>query len=76
MGQFWGVYEQREHDPDLLYGGAAAVNRAITDFCKNDPRLIPVGFIPLDDAAPRRARNRRRAQAGLRHLLDSGDTGR
>jgi uncharacterized protein len=53
MGQFWGVYEQREHDPELLYGGARALNRAITDFCKNDKRLIPVGFLPLDD--PRRA---------------------
>jgi hypothetical protein len=21
MSQFWGVYEQRDHDPDLLYGG-------------------------------------------------------
>ncbi|MGO9264890.1 MAG: amidohydrolase family protein [Candidatus Binataceae bacterium] len=62
MGQFWGVYEQREHNPDLLYGGAAAVNRAITDFCKNDQRLIPVGFIPLDD--PRRAE--REIDAGLK----------
>jgi uncharacterized protein len=62
MGQFWGVYEQREHDPDLLYGGAAAVNRAITDFCKNDPRLIPVGFLPLDD--PRRAAHE--IEAGLK----------
>ncbi len=50
MGQFWGVYDQREHNLDLLYGGAAAVNRAITDFCKDDQRLIAVGFLPLDDA--------------------------
>jgi predicted TIM-barrel fold metal-dependent hydrolase len=49
MGQFWGVFAQREHDPDLLYGGARAVNRAIVDFCKSDRRLIPVGFLPLDD---------------------------
>jgi predicted TIM-barrel fold metal-dependent hydrolase len=50
MGQFWGVFAQREHDPDLLYGGARALNRAIADFCKNDKRLIPVGFLPLDHA--------------------------
>jgi predicted TIM-barrel fold metal-dependent hydrolase len=50
MGQFWGVFEQREHDLDLLYGGPRAVNRAISDFCKGDKRLIPVGFLPLDDA--------------------------
>jgi len=50
MGQFWGVFDQRVHDPDLLYGGSRAVNRAIADFCKHDNRLIPVGFLPLDDA--------------------------
>jgi len=49
MGQFWGVFAQREYNLDLLYGGAAAVNRAISDFCKDDQRLIPVGFLPLDD---------------------------
>ncbi|MGO9264891.1 MAG: amidohydrolase family protein [Candidatus Binataceae bacterium] len=60
MGQFWGVFAQREHNLDLLYGGAAAVNRGITDFCKDDRRLIPVGFLPLDDA--------RRAE----HTIDEG----
>jgi predicted TIM-barrel fold metal-dependent hydrolase len=50
MGQFWGVFEQREYDPNLLYGGADALNRAISDFCKDDKRMIPVGFLPLDDA--------------------------
>lgn len=49
MSQFWGIYEQRDHDADLLYGGARALNRAIGDFCKNDRRLIAVGFLPLDD---------------------------
>ena len=24
MSQFWGIYSQREHDLDLLYGGARA----------------------------------------------------
>lgn len=50
MSQFWGVYEQHEHDPDLLYGGTRALNRAIADFCKGDRRMIAVGFLPLDDA--------------------------
>jgi predicted TIM-barrel fold metal-dependent hydrolase len=50
LTQFWGAFNQLQYDLDLLYGGARAVNRAITDFCKNDKRLIPVGFLPLDDA--------------------------
>jgi predicted TIM-barrel fold metal-dependent hydrolase len=50
MSQFWGAFAQTEHDPDLIYGGTRAVNRAIADFCKDDGRLIPVGFLPLDDA--------------------------
>jgi len=49
MSQFWGVYEQRERDLDLLYGGTRALNRAIGDFCKADRRMIAVGFLPLDD---------------------------
>jgi uncharacterized protein len=49
MSQFWGLYQQREHDPELLYGGARALNRAISDFCKTDRRMIAVGFLPLDD---------------------------
>jgi predicted TIM-barrel fold metal-dependent hydrolase len=53
MGQFWGIYDQLETNLDLIYGGARAVNRAISDFCKADRRLIAVGFLPLDD--PRRA---------------------
>jgi len=62
MSQFWGVYAQREHDLELVYGGARAVNRGITDFCKDDRRLIPVGFLPLDD--PERAEQE--IEAGLR----------
>lgn len=37
-------------DLDLLYGGARAHNRAIADFCSNDPRLVSVAYAPLDDA--------------------------
>jgi hypothetical protein len=50
LSQFWGLFTQREHDLDLIYGGTSAANRAITDFCKRDRRLIAVGFAPLDDA--------------------------
>jgi uncharacterized protein len=47
-GQFWGSFAQREHDTELLYGGARALNRAMVEFCANDRRLLPVGFVPLD----------------------------
>lgn len=36
-------------DQDLLYAGSAAHNRALVDFCKEDPRLLPVAFVPLVD---------------------------
>src|SRR5262245_6512525 len=35
-------------DPDLLYGGTTAHNRAVADFCSHDERLIAVGLVPLD----------------------------
>jgi predicted TIM-barrel fold metal-dependent hydrolase len=38
-------------DVDRLYAGAAAQDRAMVDFCKDDPRLLPVGFVPLVDPA-------------------------
>ncbi|HLI44935.1 MAG TPA: amidohydrolase family protein [Acidimicrobiales bacterium] len=36
-------------DEDRLYAGASAQNRAMAAFCAEDPRLLPVGFVPLVD---------------------------
>lgn len=36
-------------DPELLYGGTRAHNRAMAAFCGDDPRMIGVGFVPLAD---------------------------
>jgi uncharacterized protein len=36
-------------DVDLLYAGSRAHNRAVVAFCEDDPRLLPVGFVPLVD---------------------------
>ena len=43
--------EELEHgdDPALLYGAAAATNRAQVAFCDVDTRLLPVGYVPLAD---------------------------
>jgi len=38
-------------DLELLYGGARAHNRAMADFCADDARLLPVGFVPWNDPA-------------------------
>ena len=40
-------------DPDVKYGGARALNRAMAEFCRGDARLIGVGVVPLDN--PERA---------------------
>jgi predicted TIM-barrel fold metal-dependent hydrolase len=42
-----------DDDPDLLYGGTRAHNRAMAEFCAADERLIAVGFVPLQ--SPKRA---------------------
>jgi uncharacterized protein len=44
----------RSKDPEVLYGGADALNRAMTSFCAPDERLKAVGYLPLND--PVRAR--------------------
>jgi predicted TIM-barrel fold metal-dependent hydrolase len=36
-------------DLALLYAGATAQNRAMQDFCSQDPRLLPVAYVPLID---------------------------
>jgi predicted TIM-barrel fold metal-dependent hydrolase len=36
-------------DPELLYGGTRAHNRAMAEFCAGDERLIAVGFVPWGD---------------------------
>ena len=54
----------RSKDPDVLYGGTEALNRAMTAFCAPDPRLKAVGYLPLND--PARA---------LETLVDALETG-
>ena len=39
----------RSRDLDVLYGGTRAINRAMVDFCAGDPRLLAVGYLPLND---------------------------
>ncbi len=46
-----GALEKAEREPDLdyAYGLARAHNRALTDFCSVDKRLLPVCYVPLAD---------------------------
>jgi predicted TIM-barrel fold metal-dependent hydrolase len=48
LGQF-----ARSTDADVLYAGARALNRGMARFCAADPRLLAVGYLPLD--VPERA---------------------
>ncbi len=51
-------------DHDLVYGGAEAHNRMVSSFCADDDRLVPVGFLPLNDTE--------RSLDTLRSALDLG----
>jgi predicted TIM-barrel fold metal-dependent hydrolase len=51
-------------DHDVLYGGTRALNRAMTEFCAGDARLLAVGFVPLHDPA--------RALTALDDALEAG----
>lgn len=44
LGQF-----RTSEDPNVLYGGTRAHNKAMARFCGANRRLIPVGFVPLND---------------------------
>lgn len=51
-------------DPDLLYGGALAHNRAMAAWCSEDKRLLGVGHVPLRDPV--------RAQKAARDAIELG----
>ena len=51
-------------DLERLYAGASAQNRAMANFCADDPRLLAVGFVPLVDPE--------RAVACAAEAIDSG----
>jgi predicted TIM-barrel fold metal-dependent hydrolase len=51
-------------DPEIVYGGTRAHTRAMLDFCGEDPRLMAVALIPLQDPA--------RAIEELEFALESG----
>ncbi len=36
-------------DPDVIYGGLLAHNRALAAFCEQDKRMLPVGVVSLSD---------------------------
>ena len=44
IGQF-----ARSSRLEKVYAGTDMLNRRMADFCRNDPRLLPVGYVPLKD---------------------------
>jgi uncharacterized protein len=46
---FAPIQFESERDLDLLYGGSAALTRAMVDFCSDDERLMAVATVPLSD---------------------------
>ncbi len=54
----------RSTDLEVVYGGCDALSRAMADFCSDDKRLMPVGYLPLKDPD--------RAATSLKLALDLG----
>ncbi len=54
----------RHTDLDVVYGGCDGLNRAMLDFCADDERMLPVGYLSLKDPA--------RAATTLKAALDDG----
>ena len=54
----------RHAELDVVYGGCDALNRAMADFCADDGRLHPVGYLSHRDPE--------RAVASLKRALDLG----
>jgi len=56
-------------DLDFAYGLARAHNRSLIDFCSVDPRLLPVGYVPLADPERSAAFARETLELGASALL-------
>jgi predicted TIM-barrel fold metal-dependent hydrolase len=56
-------------DPELLYGGARAHNRAMAAFCADDARMIAVGFVPWGDPSRAAAEAREAIRLGCGAIL-------
>jgi len=59
-----GTFLAPDIDPELAAGAARAHNRAVAEFCAEDPRLIGVGATSLDDPGA--------AVAEVEHILSLG----
>jgi predicted TIM-barrel fold metal-dependent hydrolase len=56
-------------DPELLYGGSRAHNRAMAEFCAHDDRLVAVGFVPWADPQRTAAEAREAIRLGCGAIL-------
>lgn len=63
------VISEHRAEPDVAYGIAEGHNRAILDFCAHDPRLLPVGYLPLMDIERTAAFARDALAAGCAALM-------
>ncbi len=54
----------RHTEMDVVFGGCDALNRAMVDFCSDDGRMLPVGYLSLRDPD--------RAVSSLKLALESG----
>ena len=56
-------------DMELCYATASAHNHMITDFCKVDQRLLPVGYTPLEDFGRSRVAAQEAIALGAKALM-------
>jgi predicted TIM-barrel fold metal-dependent hydrolase len=60
---------EHKRDPAFVYGVARAHNRAMTDFCRADRRLLATGYVPLADFEQARAMAAEAIAMGCKALL-------
>lgn len=58
----------RSSDPKVVYGGTEALNRGMVDFCSDDKRLLPVGYLPLQDVEQSKASLKQAIEMGVKAL--------
>jgi predicted TIM-barrel fold metal-dependent hydrolase len=63
------VEAEHSGDVELAYGFARAHNRGMVDFCSVDPRLLPVGYVPLVDFAMAAAMATEAIEQGCKALM-------
>ena len=63
----------RSKDMKVVYGGTDAMNRGMADFCSDDDRLLPVGYVSMRDPEQAKTSLKNAIEMGIKTVWTHSD---